>query len=239
MLPIAVVQHEPSVPPGNIAAVLDDRGADYFVVEAWRDPAWPEPGDLGGLVVLGGTMNVDELDRFPFLGKGRSLVAGAIEQAVPVLGVCLGAQMMARALGGDVYRAEPRNALFSKLEIGDDGLTDPLIASFAEGIPVLQFHEDTFTIPPGATPLARSAASGLHQAFRFGERAYAVQFHFEADESILRGWCADIGAAAMAEEWGITSEDLLAQARDHLAAQDRAGRQLFARFLGLVAVPAR
>jgi GMP synthase (glutamine-hydrolysing) len=235
MRPLAIVQHEPSVPPGNISAVLEERGADHFVLEAWGETEWPEPGDLGGLVVLGGTMNVDELERYPFLRHSRALMAGTIERGIPTLGVCLGSQMMARVLGGDVNRAGSRNALFSPVDVT---LDDPLIAPFGAGTHVLQFHEDTFTIPPGATPLAMSTATGLHQAFRYGDNAYAVQFHFEVDETILRGWCDAIGARAMAEEWGITTAALIAQAHDHLAAQDRAGRELFARWLDLARVPA-
>lgn len=239
MRPVAVIQHEPSVPPGNIAPVLEERGTGHFVVEAWREPMWPEPAGLGGLVVLGGTMNVDEVDRYPFLRSSRALMAGAIERGVPTLGVCLGSQMMARVLGGDVFRSSPRNALFSELEIAEGGAGDPVLAPLAGGTQVLQFHEDTFTVPPGATPLAASAQSGLHQAFRYGDNAYAVQFHFEVDEPILRGWCDDIGEPSMTREWGTSTAALTARAADLIAAQDRAGRALFGRFLDLAAVPAR
>lgn len=226
MRPVAVVQHEPSVPPGTIASALRESAVDHFVVEAWRGPEWPAPDDLGGLVVLGGTMNVDRLDDYPFLRASRDLMAGAIEHGTPVLGVCLGSQMMARVLGGDVYRAEPRNAFFSPVDVADD----PVVAPFA-GLPVLQFHEDTFTLPDGAVALARSERSGLLQAFRYGTNAYAIQFHFEVDAAILEGWCRNIGDAAMRDEWGISTDELLAQGERYLAAQERAGRALFTRFL--------
>lgn len=228
MRPVAVVQHEPSVPPGSIGDVLAEKGVPHHVIEAWKEPEWPAAGELGGLVVLGGTMNVDELDAYPFLGTSRSLMADAIERSVPVMGVCLGSQMMARVLGGDVFRAEPRNAFFSPVEVADD----PVVAPFASA-PVLQFHEDTFSLPPGAEELARSTRSGLLQAFRYGGRAYAVQFHFEVDTEILTGWCRNVGERAMAGEWGIPAGDLLAQAETYMAAQRRAGRELFERFLEL------
>jgi GMP synthase (glutamine-hydrolysing) len=232
--PIAVVQHEPSVPPGSIGGVLEESGLDHFVVEAWREPAWPRAEDLGALVVLGGTMNVDELDAYPFLGTSRALMAGALDRGVPTLGVCLGSQMMARVLGGDVYRASPRNAFFSPVEVTEPG--DPVVAPFSSGTGVLQFHEDTFTLPPDGVPLARSSASGLLQAFRHGDRAYAFQFHFEVDETILRGWCGNIGERGMVEEWGISTDELLAQGARHLEARRRAGRALFARFLDVARV---
>ena len=230
-----MIQHEPSVPPGSIAEVLAGSGIPHVVVEAWRDPVWPDPGDLAALVVMGGTMNVDELDAYPFLRKSRELMSDALERGLPTLGVCLGSQMMARVLGGDVYRAEPRNAFFSALEVT---APDPLFAPFAGDVHVLQFHEDTFTLPPGATALARSTRSGLLQAFRFGETAYAVQFHFEVDERILRGWCENVGERDLRDAWATSPEDLIAQGSRHFEAQDRAGRELVRRFLEHVAARA-
>lgn len=232
MPPVVVVQHEPSVPPGSIAQVLEEDGFPYVVLEAWREPDWPDPGGLGALIVMGGTMNVEELDAYPFLRKSRELMAGALERGVPTLGVCLGSQMMSRVLGGDVRRAEARNAFFSPVQVETD---DPVLEAFAAGAPVLQFHEDTFTLPPGATALARSARSGLLQAFRYGDNAYAVQFHFEVDEPIVRGWCDNIGEAALEREWGTSARELLSEGARHFREQDRAGRQLVRRFLDLVA----
>ncbi len=228
MRTVAVVQHEPSVPPGSIGDVLDDCGIPYRVVQAWRDPVWPDVVDVGALVVMGGTMNVDELEDYPFLRTSRDLVAAALEKETPVLGVCLGSQMMARVLGGDVYRAEPRNAFFSPVDVV---APDPVVDPFAGGTPVLQFHEDTFTLPSGATALARSARSGLLQAFRYGNNAYAVQFHFEVDEPIVRGWCENIGADALEREWATSRAELLGGSTRRLEAQGRAGRELVRRFL--------
>jgi GMP synthase (glutamine-hydrolysing) len=230
--PIAIVQHEPSVPPGTITDVLRTAELPHVVVEAWREAEWPRARDIGALVVLGGTMNVDELDRYPFLRKSRGLVSDALEAGVPTLGVCLGSQMMARVLGGDVYRATPRNALFSALDAEEAADDDPVIAPFTTtGTKVLQFHEDTFALPPGATPLARSAATQLHQAFRFGERAYAVQFHFEVDQAVVRAWCRNIGPEAMAHEWGTTERALVDGSSDLFAEQAAAGRRLVTGFL--------
>ena len=229
MRPIAVVQHEKSVPPGSIRDVLQESDVDHFVLQAWDDQEWPRAGDLGGLVVLGGTMNADELDRYPFLRSSRDLLSEALTLGLPTMGVCLGSQLMARVLGGDIVRAERRNALFSELEIVGE---DTVLAPFASGTPVLQFHEDTFTIPPGTTPLATSGATGLHQAFRYGDRAYAVQFHFEVDDDIVREWCHNIGEPGMSEEWGVSTEDLLAKTRAYIGAQRSAGQELFRRFLG-------
>lgn len=233
MKPVAIVQHERSVPPGHVARVLRDDGVDHFVIDAARERNWPSVTDVGALVVLGGTMNVDQLDDYPFLQRSRELMNAAMEQDLPVLGLCLGAQMMARVLGEDVRRATPRNALFSPLELTDEGRNDPLMAPFAPGIPVLQFHEDTFTVPSTATALASSTASGLALAFRHGERAYAIQFHFEVDPTIVNGWIGNIGSRSMDEDWGCPDGGRSLAQDGRLAQQAKAGEELVRRFVQL------
>lgn len=202
------------------------------MLEAWREETWPAIGDIRALVVLGGTMNVDQVVDFPFLSRSRSLLSDALERDVPTLGVCLGSQMMARVLDSDVRRASQRNALFSTLALTEDGKKDPLTGPF-DGIEVLQFHEDTFEVPDGAVPLATSAHSSLVQAYRYGSNAYAIQFHFEVDRPILEGWIDSIGAREMIEDWGIDGSDLLAQADRALERQSAAGRRLIEEFLAL------
>ena len=228
--PIVIVQHQASVPAGHIRTGIEEAGAEIVVLDAWRDASWPAIDDVGALVVLGGTMNVDQLDDYPFLKQSRDLMSEALEKEVPTLGVCLGSQMMARVLGAEVFRAEPRNALFSMLELTDEGRSDALVGPF-DGVSVLQFHEDTFTVPGDAVPLARSSSSGLPQAFRFGNTAYAIQFHFEVDRAIVEGWIHNIGRREMLDDWGISDEELLRDADEHLERQRVAGRVLVRRFL--------
>lgn len=228
---LVVVQHESSVPPGSIKEVLDADGIDHLVFHAWSRDDWPSAGDLDALIVLGGTMNVDQTDAYPFLDRSLSLMSDALGSDTPTLGVCLGSQMMAKLLGEPIYRAEPRNALFSPLEFTREGLEDRVVAAFSDGVPVLQFHEDTYDVPDDAVALAMSAATGRSQAFRYKDTAYAVQFHFEVDLEIMRGWSRAIGPQAMKEDWGVSEEDLTREAEQHLAAQTRAGKELFRSFL--------
>ena len=235
---VAIVQHQDSVPPGLIEEVLEDSGIVPSYVHAWNDETrWPDVAELDALVVMGGTMNVDQLAEYPMLERSRTLMRDAIESGVATLGVCLGSQMMARVLGSEVRRAEPRNALFSRLELTPEGHDDPLVGPFAD-CEVLQFHEDTFTVPDEAVALAASSSSGLPQAFRYGDRAYAIQFHFEVDRPILEGWLHNIGKRELLDEWGCSDEDLLQAADRALAQQSRAGKQLVERFVGLVATTA-
>src|SRR5918994_6224007 len=134
MLPVAIVQHEPLCPPGSVRDVVHELGIDHVVIEAWRTERWPAPEEIAALVVMGGTMSVDEVDEFPFLTSSTRLMSGALDAAVPTLGICLGAQMMARVLGGRVYRSESRNAGFSPLELTPEGRSDPLVAPFASDV---------------------------------------------------------------------------------------------------------
>ncbi|MFN2525629.1 MAG: type 1 glutamine amidotransferase [Actinomycetota bacterium] len=233
MSPIAIVQHESSVPPGLVADVLESESVDYFIVDAPREAAWPSIDDIDGLVVLGGTMNVDQLDDYPFLARSRELMKAAIDHGRPTLGVCLGAQMMARALGAEVRRAGSRNALFSSLELTEEGNNDALISEFPE-IPVLQFHEDTFDVPQGAVLLAVSRVSGLPMAFRWGTRAYAVQFHFEVDSAIVGRWIENVGTQTMVEEWGCLDGGRSLQDAEQFVGQASAGERLVKHFLQLV-----
>jgi GMP synthase (glutamine-hydrolysing) len=228
---VMIVQHQESVPPGHIKSVLEEDGIEHAVVEAWRANSWPTMDEIGALIVLGGTMNVDQLDQYPFIERSRALMSDAVEAGVPTLGVCLGAQMLARVLGGDVYRAEPRNAFFSPVDVTDAGRNDPLLGAMSPGLPVLQFHEDTFELPEDATLLASSSASGRNQAFRVGDNAYGIQFHFEVDRAIVQRWLDEIGDDAMRAEWGIGTEELLRQVDQHLEAQAQAGRTLLRAFL--------
>lgn len=229
--PVVVVQHEPFVPPGSILETLQSDKIDHDIIEAWRETVWPSAEDLGSLIVLGGTMNVEESDSYPFLAGTAELVAAALEREVPTLGVCLGAQMMAKALGAKVFPAESRNATFSSLHLSDEGRLDPVLAPFASGTPVLQFHEDTFTLPDGSVLIAKSSSSGLTQAFRYGLSSYAVQFHFEVDREIIETWCGRIGPRKLEAEWGTSKEDLLVQADRYLDAQREGGKELLRLFL--------
>lgn len=232
--PIFVVQHQPSVPPGLITEVFEEADRSYEVIEAWRAARWPSPRDASGLVVMGGTMNVDAVDEHPSLKLSLDLVSEALGKSLPVLGVCLGSQMMAKVLGEPVVRATPRNAFFSPLSLTDEGRSDPLLRSFDPTVPVLQFHEDTFSWPKGCVPLAVSERNGLCQAFRFEENSYALQFHFEVDREIVAGWCDNIGPEDMVSGWGTSIDELMSQADLYIDAQGRAGRAAVRSWIDLI-----
>lgn len=232
---VIVIQHEPDVPPGVVADVLDRHEVRSRTVHAWDDTEWPSLAQTDALVVLGGAMNVDETDQHPFLHNSRSLMRGALDNGVPTLGICLGSQMMARMLGAKVYRAPSRKARFAPVIPDPVATVDPVARPFATGIPVLQFHEDTFDLPAGTTRLF-SNDDGLVQGFRYEGFAYALQFHPEVSPADIVAWCDAIGPEELAEEWGTTKEQLMAEAGRYLNDQKEAGFRSVEEFLRVAGI---
>jgi GMP synthase (glutamine-hydrolysing) len=148
--------------------------------------ALPSHDEVAGALVMGGPMNVDETDRYPGLLAIRDWLAEAVRRETPVLGICLGAQLLARALGAAVVPGERKEIGFATVAVDDP--TDPILGGLAPGAKVLHWHGDVFELPAGATHLASSALTA-HQAFRHGN-AWGVLFHPEADVALAERWMA-------------------------------------------------
>jgi GMP synthase (glutamine-hydrolysing) len=189
MTRLLVVQHEPSAPPGLLAPAAAATGVELQVVEA---PGQPVPVTLDGahgLVVLGGVMDADETDAYPHLARTMDLVRDAAARSAPTLGICLGAQLAAAALGGRAYPGPAGEELgWTKVELTEEGRADPVTGALQEPAELFEWHHDTFDPPPGATLLAGGAVYPS-QAFRLGG-VVAVQFHPEVDAPLLAGWWA-------------------------------------------------
>lgn len=233
MRPVVAIRHHMPHELGTGAEMFDAAGVPYRYLDAWIEPAsgWPTPLEVSGLVVLGGEMNADEVVRHPFLGPERALLTAAVEAGTPVLGICLGAQLMARAMDADVARSPTPELGFHPIRLTEEGRRDPLLSWF-DGVPrVFQWHVDTFDLPEGATLLCES--DGVpHQAFRVGSHAYAVQFHFEASEAGIAAWC-ERWAEDIRAGWGTTPEAVLEEVRAFHAAQLPAARAAFGAFADL------
>jgi GMP synthase (glutamine-hydrolysing) len=153
----------------------------------------PDHDAVAGAVVMGGPMNVDETDRYPGLAAIRDWLAEAVRREMPVLGICLGSQLLARALGAAVVPGERKEIGFAPVTV--DVADDPVLGGLAPGAEVLHWHGDVFELPDGATHLASSELTA-HQAFRLGN-AWGVLFHPEADRALAEQWMA---TPEMAEE---------------------------------------
>jgi GMP synthase (glutamine-hydrolysing) len=234
MRKLLVFQHVPAEPLGTLDPMFRDAGFRIRYVNFHRSGDTRVAIDrYHGLVVLGGPMAADETDRYPHLEFEKEAILRAIESGIPVLGICLGAQLMAAALGGTTLRGAAPEFGWRRVEPTDEGRSDSLFAHLDTSEPIFQWHSDTFTLPPGAAHLARSTDCE-HQAFRIGERAYGLQFHLEADAALIRRW---VGASS--EVPGIAdgripfdpAEALLATRR-LMARSTRLAEAVFGEFIG-------
>ena len=187
MARLLVIQHELSSPPGLLATAADATGVALQVLEAPGEPVPAALDGADGLVVLGGVMDADETDDYPHLNRTMDLLADAADRDTPTLGICLGAQLAAAALGGRAYPGPAGEELgWTKVELTEAGRADPVLGALQEPAELFEWHHDTFDPPPGATILAGGAVYPS-QAFRLGS-VVAVQFHPEVDAPLLTGW---------------------------------------------------
>ncbi|HEX6916461.1 MAG TPA: type 1 glutamine amidotransferase [Phycicoccus sp.] len=185
---LLVVQHEPDAPAAWLGEWLLAAGLELDVVRGDLGGVVPERLVHDGLVVLGGAMGAGDDDRHPWLGPTKALVRDAVDRGAPLLGVCLGHQLAAAALGGSVVR-NPRGRTLGlvPVRLTDAGRTDPLLAGLG-GRPAVHYNDDVvLEPPPGATVLA-TLPDGSPQAIRFADRAWGVQFHPETPPSVFEAW---------------------------------------------------
>lgn len=188
MRPVCIFRHTADESPGTLAPALDRAGLSWEIVDLWRQvPAEFDPRRLAGLIVLGGPMNADEVDRHPLLRPEVELIRQTVAADLPVLGICLGAQLLAEALGGRVYRHTHKEIGWYDVEFTKAAANDPLWGGLAGRQTLFHWHGDTFDLPPGAVPLATSN-SCTAQAFRLGTRVYGLQFHLEVTAPIIQRW---------------------------------------------------
>jgi GMP synthase-like glutamine amidotransferase len=186
--PWVVLQHVAFEGPGAIAQALSDAGAKLTVLRIDLGepvPAADSVGSIGGLVVMGGPMSVH--DPLRWLSEERLYLRAAVEAGLPVLGVCLGAQQLAAALGGEVVGGPAPECGVGEVHLTEGANDDPVFGPAPTPLPCVHWHADTFTLPDGAVRLAQNDAYE-NQAFRFGRRAYGLQFHVEVTGALVAHW---------------------------------------------------
>ncbi len=194
--PWLVVQHMAYEPPGLIAAALEAAGVEATVYRTDQGEPLPPARAIpshGGVVVMGGPMGVHDDHDHPWLVGERDILEKAVAEGLVVLGVCLGAQQLALALGGEVQRGAGPELGVGEVALTPEGADDPVLGPAGSPLPCLHWHADTFSLPEGAVRLAGSDAYP-NQAFRVGERAYGFQFHVEVDATLARTWGPHLGA---------------------------------------------
>jgi GMP synthase (glutamine-hydrolysing) len=181
---ILVLRHVDCEPPAAYLPLLQARG-EVRTVRLGVDPL-PDHCDFSAVVAMGGPMGAGDSDKLPWIAEEIAYIAGAVEAGVPYWGVCLGAQLLAAALGAKVYAGDLPEVGIAEVRLMPSAATDPVFAALPERFPALQWHSDTFDLPPGAALLASSDAY-VNQAFAVGS-AYGLQFHLETPPHLAAEW---------------------------------------------------
>lgn len=238
---LMVFQHVAAEPLGTLHARIRARGHRIRFHNFQRQPdAQPNVDRYQGLIVLGGPMNVEDQQRHPHLKTELLAIEAALRQGKPVLGICLGAQLLAHVLGAPVRRHDRHEIGWYDLETTAEGRGDSVLGHIGERAPVFQWHGQTFGLPAGAVQLARTATCE-QQAFRFSNNAYGFQFHLEADAAMIERW---LRLPAYRDELACAGIDRDEQSireitASQLTAMQPLAESTFNRFLDLVGRPSR
>jgi GMP synthase-like glutamine amidotransferase len=182
-----VLQHIDCEPPGVSEDVLVEHGIDIHRVELDRGEPLPPWSEFDAVIAMGGPMSVNDDADHPWLTDEKRAISDAVHAGVPFWGVCLGVQLLAASLGARVYPGPTPEVGLMNVTLSDAALADPVFEGLPREVLTLQWHGDTFDLPDGAVALAGSPAYP-NQAFRWGERAYGVQFHLEVSTEMAKEW---------------------------------------------------
>lgn len=238
---VIIFKHVAGEVLGTLNPLLKEQRFNIRYVNFERYPsADPCLDKYQGLVVFGGWMGVYEADRYKHLKVEMRLIEQALKREIPVLGICLGSQILAHVLGAHVRKHEEKEVGWRDVRLTDAGMKDPLLSHFGKTEKLFQMHGDTFDIPAGAVHLAESSV--CHgQAFRYGDKAYGLQFHLEVDRAMIERFLKvpknREEVEAFAGKQAI--ERMEAETDQHLARSVELSRMSFSQFVKLFGVPER
>lgn len=185
---VLFIKHIDIEGPGTIADFLDSNNVPHRTISPFDGDTYPDdPAACLAIVSLGGPMNVYEEEQYPFLKLEDSFLKDAVKKEVPILGICLGAQLLAKAVGAEVTKADAKEIGWYKIPLTSDGREDPLFRGIDNELNVFHWHGDTFKIPAEGKRIAESKICP-NQAFRYGKNAYGIQFHIEVTKQMISEW---------------------------------------------------
>lgn len=196
---VLFIKHAEIEGPGMFGSFFKDSLYKTKIVELWKGQVLPPLEECDAIILLGGPMNVYEEDKYPFLVQEDIFIKKALAADIPVLGVCLGAQLLAKACGARVMKAEEKEIGWDKVLLTAEAKDDPLFSELPEVLAVFQWHEDTFEIPAGAVLLAEGRKCRI-QAVRFTRNSWGLQFHPEMNFQMLKSWLQDSTVSAIREK---------------------------------------
>jgi GMP synthase (glutamine-hydrolysing) len=183
---ILTLQHVWENPGGYVNEILQEHGLPYDVVHVEAEPV-PDPADYAAIVAFGGPQHVYDDAAYPYFAQEKALIRKAVELDIPYLGICLGGQLLASMLGSSVHRHSVTEIGFFDVAFTEEGKKDPLYAGLPGYQKVFHWHEDVFDLPAGAVQLATNE-NVKNQAFRYGKRAYGLQYHIEVNPEMMDTW---------------------------------------------------
>lgn len=233
MTHVLFIQNGEQDGPGLFASTLADRGIELSTVHAWNgEPIPAESSGFAGIAFGGGGQSAYETAKFPYLRDEMQLIRAAREAATPMLGMCLGAQLMAGALGGNVFPNAAKEIGFYEVSFTAEAARDPLWQDLPRPFIPAQWHGDTFSLPGDAALLASSALAA-NQLFRIDDLHYGLQFHLEFDLPVLTQIIASDGEWLRAN--GVDPAQFRADAERLLPAAGPVAKTVFTRWTELLA----
>ena len=231
MYVLSLIHEEPPC-SGVFAEAATERGDEIDEWSlAWGTPP-PRPIDeYGAVMIFGGVMHVDQEHHHPWLREENMLIQRLLDQHVPVLGVCLGGQLVAKAAHGRVSAASEPEIGWHTVRLSPGAAGDPVLGAYPERFPALQWHYYRFELPGGAVPLAESEV--CLQAFRLGELAWALQFHAETTSDDFLRWIDEYDAQPDVDRTGFDPDRMRADTERHIDRWNEQGRELASRFLAM------
>jgi len=235
MSEILVIQHVESEGLGIISSLLREAGLEADIRRVFKaDPLPRSVEGYRGLICLGGPMGVYEEEAYPFIGAEIALIESALKAQAPIFGICLGAQLLARAAGAKVYKGGAKEIGWFRVRLTDAGRHERLLAGFPEEYTVFQWHGDTFDVPANAINLASSELFA-NQFIKVGPSAYGIQFHLEVTEPMVGEWLK-INAAEVAAVESADPAIILKQTPFNIPSIHALGRVMIARFLRMTLI---
>jgi GMP synthase (glutamine-hydrolysing) len=230
---VLAIVHQRDAGPGVFAEAIRDAGGMLDVWTLAERPTPPaDPLGYDAVLVLGGAMNVDEGERHGWIAEENALLRELLTREVPLLGLCLGGQLVAEAAGAGTQRAARPEIGWHQVEVTPEGAADPLLSRLAPSFEAFQWHSYEFPLPPGAVPLARSEV--CLQGARIGERAWALQFHPEVSRADALHWVEDYRSDPDAVRIGVDPAVLGLETEKKIDAFNQLGRELCLRWLEAV-----